>query len=300
MKRSEAKQAMAKAYWECWKKLEKGFEQFHRLFLFDLVDDDQDNAHQDERIRQIWTIKLSQHGQEIDMLPYSSLSPSPQQGRSCTKTSAQRIWKVKRRKRTGKTVSRDVGSGEKVIKEEAKDACARPHSGIRLSVINKVIKDSMEEDNNDKRNQTNNETANKKKEASIGGGGISVPPPNNCKGCIVSGIRGGMLIDSQSSSDAVNEDGIDNSTPSIWGLNKNNKKLLIKVEAEDVCVDRRENRHIGIDEDEDSNEDDTKILLRVQGADLRQFDKYKNRLHLTTTLYGTFARNAMHLWSWRI
>ncbi len=131
---------------------------------------------------------------------------------------------MKRRKKTGKTISWDVGSGEKVIKEEAKDACARPHSGIRLSVINEVIKDSMEEDNNDKRNQTNNETANKKKEASIGGGGISVPPPNNCKGCIVSGIRGGMLIDSQSSSDAVNEDGIDNSTPSICGLNKDNKK----------------------------------------------------------------------------
>jgi hypothetical protein len=31
-----------------------------------------------------------------------------------------------------------MGSGEKLIKEEAKNACARPHSGIRLSVINKV------------------------------------------------------------------------------------------------------------------------------------------------------------------
>jgi hypothetical protein len=27
----EAKQAMAKADWECWKKLEEGFEQFHGL-----------------------------------------------------------------------------------------------------------------------------------------------------------------------------------------------------------------------------------------------------------------------------
>jgi hypothetical protein len=48
----EAKQAMEKADCECWKKLEEGFEQFHRLYLFDLVDDNQEDAHQDERIRQ--------------------------------------------------------------------------------------------------------------------------------------------------------------------------------------------------------------------------------------------------------
>jgi hypothetical protein len=71
----EAKQAMAKADWECWKKLEEGFKQYHGLFLCDLVDDDQEDAHQSERIRQRWTVELSQHGQEMDMLPYSSLSP---------------------------------------------------------------------------------------------------------------------------------------------------------------------------------------------------------------------------------
>jgi hypothetical protein len=48
----EAKGAMEKADWECWKKLEEGFEQFHRLFLFDLGDDDQEDAHRYERIRQ--------------------------------------------------------------------------------------------------------------------------------------------------------------------------------------------------------------------------------------------------------
>jgi hypothetical protein len=127
-----------------------------------------------------------------------------------------------------------------------------------------------------------------------------VPSPGNCKGCIVSRIRGGLLVDSQSSSDTVNEDSNDNSSLSICGLNKNNKKLLIEVEAEDVCMgSHRENRRINIDNNKDNNEDNTKILLRVQGADLRRFDKYKNRLHLTTTLYGTSARSAMHLWSWR-
>jgi hypothetical protein len=85
----------------------------------------------------------------MDMLPYSSPSPSPQQRGSCTKTSAQRKRKGKRRKRTGKTVSFDVGSGEKLIKEEAKDACARPHSGIRLFLIYEVNEDSMEDDYED-------------------------------------------------------------------------------------------------------------------------------------------------------
>jgi hypothetical protein len=47
----EAKGAIEKADWECWKKLEGRFEQFHRLFLFDLVDGNQEDAHQDGRIR---------------------------------------------------------------------------------------------------------------------------------------------------------------------------------------------------------------------------------------------------------
>ncbi len=70
---------------------------------------------------------------------------------------------------TGEIVSCHVESGEKLTKEEAKDACARQHSGIRLYVINEVNKDSTEEEHNHERNQTNNETtANNNKDASIG------------------------------------------------------------------------------------------------------------------------------------
>jgi hypothetical protein len=47
----EAKGAIEEADWECWKKLEGRFEQFHRLFLFDLVDGNQEDTHQDGRIR---------------------------------------------------------------------------------------------------------------------------------------------------------------------------------------------------------------------------------------------------------
>jgi hypothetical protein len=49
---------------------------------------------------------------------------------------------VARREKTGKSVSCDIGNVEKLIIEEGKDACARPHSGIRLSVINEVNEDS--------------------------------------------------------------------------------------------------------------------------------------------------------------
>ena len=156
----------------------------------------------------------------------------------------------------------------------------------------------MEEEDDNKRNQTDNETMSNNVEVSIGGGGFSVPfPKDNCNGGIDYAIRGGLLIDSQSSSDAVNEDGNENSTPGIHELHKNNdKRILIAVEGEDVCVGSpRENRRINIGDNEDNNKDDTMILLRIQGAHLRRFDKYKKRLHLTTSLYGTIARNAMHL-----
>ncbi len=46
---------------------------------------------------------------------------------ACTKTSAQRKWSKTKRKKTGKSVSCDVKSVEKLIEEEAEVACARPH-----------------------------------------------------------------------------------------------------------------------------------------------------------------------------
>jgi hypothetical protein len=212
----EAKQAMEKADWECWKKLEEGFKQFRGLLLFDLVDDDQQDAHRDERIRQRWTVELSQNGQEMDMSPYSSLSPSPQQCGSCTKTSAQRKQKGKRRKRTGKTVSFNVGSDEKLIKEEAEDACARPHSGIRLSVINEVNKDSIEEDYEDEgsreediNTESNNSEGKKLDCVRTGSGGFFVSSPNNdYKGGIDSMIGGSGPIDPQSLCGIGNNDGV--------------------------------------------------------------------------------------------
>ncbi len=86
-----------------------------------------------------------------------------------------------RRKRAGKFISCTVGSGEKIIKEEAENVCARPHSGIRLSVIDKVNtevdNDSMKGDDNNKRNKTDNETASGNKEMSIGGSGFSLHSP---------------------------------------------------------------------------------------------------------------------------
>ncbi len=63
----------------------------------------------------------------------------------------------------------------------------------------------------------------------------------------------------------------------------NYNEILIEEETEDVCVGSpRENRRNIIGNNKDDNEDDNEICLRIQGADLRRFDKYKKRLHLTT------------------
>ncbi len=134
------------------------------------------------------------------MLPYS-LSPSPQQHGSHTKTSAQKEQKGKRKKRAGTTVSCNVESSEKLIKEEAKHVCARPHSGIRLFVTNEVSKDSMEEDYEDKGSKKTTIPEKKKGDSVRTGssGFIVSSPDNDCKSGIDSMIGGGGLIDPQSS-----------------------------------------------------------------------------------------------------
>jgi hypothetical protein len=91
----EATQEMVKADWECWKKLEEKFKRIHGPFLSDSDEDDQDEALRDERIRQEWNFELSQHAQEMDMLPYS-LSLPPTAWVSGTKSSAQRKWRKTR------------------------------------------------------------------------------------------------------------------------------------------------------------------------------------------------------------
>ena len=133
----EATREMVKADWECWKKLEEQFS--------DLDEDDQEKARRDKRMRQRWNVDPLQHAQEIDMLPYS-LSLPPTAWVSGTKSSTQRKRRKKMSKRAGTFISCAVRSGEKIIKEEAKNACARLHSGIRLSVIDKVDNDSMKGD----------------------------------------------------------------------------------------------------------------------------------------------------------
>ncbi len=97
----EAKRAMVKADWECWKKIEEQFEQIHGLFSFDLNDNDQEQACRDMCTRERGNADISQMAKEIDVSPYS-VSPSPQQCGCHTETSSQRKWKGKRRKGQGK------------------------------------------------------------------------------------------------------------------------------------------------------------------------------------------------------
>ena len=102
----------------------------------------------------------------MDISPYS-LSLPPTAWVSGTESSPQRKQRKQRSKRAGTIISCATGSGEKIIEEEAKNAYARLHSGIRLSVMNKVDNNSMKGEYNNKRNKTDNETANGNKEVSI-------------------------------------------------------------------------------------------------------------------------------------
>ena len=135
-------------------------------------------------------------------------------------------------------------------------------------------------------------------------------------------ISGSLLIDSQLSSDAGKEGGENNSTPGIHGPT-NDDKILIEEKAVDACLRlSRKNRLIFISNNKDDYEDNSKIFVRIQGANLRRFDKYKKRLHLTTApLWYNCKKHilkqecidvgwvsipyhlllyTMHLWSYRI
>ena len=87
-----------------------------------------------------------------------------------------------------------MGSGEKIIEEEAKNASARPHSGIRLSVIDEVDKDSTEQKDEDEINKNNKmkpQLTTRRQTMDNGGSGFSMPSPkNNCEGGIDSVIEG--------------------------------------------------------------------------------------------------------------
>jgi hypothetical protein len=287
----EVKLAMAKADWECWKKLEEQFKQIHGLFSFDLYDNDQEQAHWDAFTREKCNVDVSQMAKEMDMLPYSS-SPSPQQRGSHTKTSAQRERKERRRKRAGKTISCNVKSGEILIKEKVKEVCARPHSSIRLFVINEVSKDSMEEDYKDKGNKENNNANKNVESVRTGSSGYSVSSPDNdCKGGIDSMIEGGGPINPQSLCGIGNKDNdndyvqqeacIEHGSLSL--LSHNCKCFVYSTrESEDTIV-------VCFKSAVGSREGDAnwilKIIVMIQGADLRRFDKHKQRTALETGEY---------------
>jgi hypothetical protein len=95
-------------------------------------------------------------------------------------------------------------------------------------------------------------------------------------------MSGSWLIDYQLSSDAGDGDGNNNSTPGIHGPIKDGN-ILIEENAVDACLGlSSNNRLIFISDIKDDNEDNSKKFVRIQGANLRRFDKYKKRLHLTT------------------
>ena len=245
----EATREMVKADWECWKKLEECFS--------DSDEDDQDEARRDERMRQRWNVDPLQHAQKMDMSPYSLYLPPPAWV-SGTKSSAQKKRRKTRSKRAGIFISCAVGSGETIIKEEAKNECTRPHSGIRLPVINEVDNDSMMGDDDNNRNKTDNETANGNKEMSIGGSGFSLHSPGyNCKG--------GIVLNIHSFDESTGAGGMFGSQP-VYPLSVNHAYMLTNIVVCPVSF---------VHTWEGEAQLILKMIVEVQGADLRRFDKQK-------------------------
>ncbi len=88
------------------------------------------------------------------------------------------------------------------------------------------------------------------------------------------------MIDSQLSSDVGNEDkdSNNNSTTGIHGPT-NNDNVLIEEKAVDACFKlSSKNWLVFISNDKDNSEDNRKIFVRIQEANLRRINKYKRRL----------------------
>jgi hypothetical protein len=172
-------------------------------------------------------------------------------------------------------------------------------SGIRLFMINEVIKDSMEEDYEDEGSTEGdiNKESNKSKEINLdcvrtGSGGFFVSSPDNdCEGGIDSMIGGGGPIDPQSLCGFGNNDSNKDYTQCKACIGRDSLSLFLhnckgfvysKREIEDTIV-------VWFKSVVGSWERDTnwilKICVMIQGADLRRFDKYKQRATLGTGEY---------------
>ena len=162
-----------------------------------------------------------------------------------------------------------MGSGEKIIKEEAKNKCARPHSGISLSIIDNVDNDSMKGDDDNERNKTDNEPANGNKDMSIGGSGFSFHSPGyNCEGGIVLNIHNNKIREGVEESTGAG--GMFGSRP-VYPISVNHAFMLTNIVVCPVSV---------VHTWEGEAQLILKIIVEVQGADLRRFDKHKKRATL--------------------
>ncbi len=177
------------------------------------------------------------------MSPYSP-SPSPSLLGSRTKDSAQRKRRGERRTNKGRPISPDMGRGENLIKEVAKD--------VRYIIINdnNIVDDSNEE-------------------ACIESSGFCVPCPGiKYKGSFIAVIGGGGLINSGLLSNIGNEDDTSNGDALGFTTVDDNNKKWHKEEAEAMparpysCISIwKGEAHLIV-----------MIIVEVQGDDLRRFD----------------------------
>ena len=138
------------------------------------------------------------------------------------------------------------------------------HSGIRLSVIDEVDNDSMEGRDDNERNKTNNETENGDKEMSIGVSGSSLHSPgNNCEGGIVLNIHNNNIR--KGVDESTRAGGMFGSQP-VYPISVNHACMLTSIVVCPVSF-----AHTW----EGEAQLILKIIVEVQGADLRRFNNIK-------------------------
>jgi hypothetical protein len=139
----------------------------------------------------------------------------------------------------------------------------------------------MKGDDDNKRNKSNNETANGDKEMSIGGSGFSLHSPGyNCEGGIVMNIHNNNIC--KGVDESTGAGGMFGSRP-VYPISVNHACMLTNIV---VCP-------MGFVQSwEGEAQLILKIIVEVQGADQRRFDKHKKRATIWTLKIFVEAQGA--------
>jgi hypothetical protein len=267
---------LEKAKWGLWKEADKWWEaldlQINGPLLFEWDDLSEEALQEaDKCLRQRWKeMVLTSHFGERNEARATDPSPPYHKIGSHAKELDKRKRKRKRKEKAGIYTSQDMGSGGDFT----------------------IYEDwgSTEEEDNKESNKAKVEIADS---VETGSSGFFVFSPNkNCAGTIDSVIGGGGQINPQSSCGNGNKDN-DNNNAQRNGCIGQDGLSLISYKCKCLVYPSREDGDtivacfksvVGTSLEKETNWI-LKILVKIQGADLRKFNKHKKRVNLWTGEY---------------